>query len=43
MEDHLDSQRVINIIQEILEKEPTLGENSIKYLPPSHQIKFCIT
>ena len=32
--DYLGSQTVTNTVQEIFEKESTLGENSTKQLPP---------
>ena len=37
--DHLGSQTVTNTVQEILERESTLGKNSTKQLPPGLQIK----
>lgn len=36
---HLGSQTVTNTVQEILERESTLGKNSIKLLSPGLQIK----
>ena len=36
--DYLGSQKVTNTVQEILEKESTLGENSTKHLPPGLRI-----